>query len=354
MVNGPWTYAAPQSSSGSTIFIVAPRSIHHGPVTIFSGEDAYDFNNPSNAGIEIDQTGQYTLTIPHLTTCSLAPSGPPPMAYRIDGVPSDKVNIAIGGSHGYSISLPKPCYFTSGFESRSKIDTVTPIQQPEKWYTTWMVLHYSVDTVDQAIVQGFQEPILFENNDIGHIPAISIVMGTDESDNNTTRRCDSTSVRSVKDEMALFGQDRHVQFPSVYGNQQSHTYEPGCEDQTQMLERGVLLRLRHDLNVVNLYLRKRDKNRIPATTLAFRDLDATLRALGPIPVGVRRELSAIGGLLGLTIQKDPKNSSQPLGLDNDRAMDSLSLYQTEEYVHVMTAGAGDCRGSQLDINGTIP
>ena len=83
MVNGPWAYAAPNASSGSMIYIVAPKSQHHGSVTIFSGEDAYDFNNPFNAGIEIDQTGQYTLTIPNIATCGFAPSGPPSLAYAI-------------------------------------------------------------------------------------------------------------------------------------------------------------------------------------------------------------------------------------------------------------------------------
>ena len=216
-----------------------------------------------------------------------------------------------------------------------------------------MVLHYTVNTVSQASVNGFQDPILFQSNDTGHVPAISIVMGTDEPDNNTTRRCDSTSVRSVKDEMALFGQDRHVHFPRVDGNQQSHTYEPGCEDQTQMLKKASLLTIRYNLKVVRSYLETRDQGKIPSTHLALEAIRKAISSMGPIPGAVQNELDAIGKLLQLQTQASQSRSAP--SLDSIQvAGDNLSVDRIEGYVHATSAGAGDCRGAQLNINGAIP
>src|SRR5690242_291187 len=68
MVNGPWAYVpAPTptpSTPSTTIVIATPVSTGHGPVKIFSGEDADEFpsHNSSN-GIEINKVGKYVLTI---------------------------------------------------------------------------------------------------------------------------------------------------------------------------------------------------------------------------------------------------------------------------------------------------
>jgi hypothetical protein len=350
MVNGPWAYvASPLPSPTPAIFIVAPVAPHHGPVKIFPGEDADQFNTVTSWPM-IDTPGQYALDFPHRMDCGPAPTGSPARPYPLPVMDNGIIQMAIKGStNGFAISIPKPCYYTSAIESRSKISKQDTTGLPEGTYTTWMILHYWVDNVGQATVHigGSNKFVPFQNNEARDVPAISIVLGSDLP-GDTSPRCDSTSVASVKTEGALFQQDLHVHFPRLVapGNQ-THDYVPGCQDQTKLLEGATFATFLRDVAAVESYFKNRTPDKLPTAQKALDDIKETLGVFTP-PKEVQQELDRAHEQLHpqkpLSRQIAPR---RPGG--NDQV-----LRRTRAFGISRAAGAGDCRGAQMSVDGVIP
>ncbi|MGC2695236.1 MAG: hypothetical protein WA738_05535 [Candidatus Angelobacter sp.] len=358
MVSGPWAYVtAPNPSPTPAIVIATAQIPHHGDVQVFSGEDADDFDSlpPTRDIITIahNQPGKYTLVISGLDKCDPVPNPAPtpaPLAYPLNGVNVDSV--LRGPSNGFSILMPKPCYYTSFVESRSRL-AVDPnsIKQEDPAYTTWMVLHYKAKAgvIPTASVQEIanSQATFLSIDPPSDPPAISIVMGSD-SPNETNSRCDSLSGQSVQLEGALFGAKLHYQFPRLlkYG-EQSHDYKQDCIDSFASLTEGQLKKVLHDINIVESFQRDPSRSRARANA-AFTELNGLVRALfpkepGKQPKNVVDELEKAGKLFPpLAGGVSPKNAHD------------AEFTQTTLYAISMTPGAGDCRGAQLNVNSTIP
>src|SRR6185437_792083 len=217
MVSGPWAYVADPDNT-KRIVIIAPDAPHHGPVTIFSGEDAAQYANqikPFNGSL-----GSYNLDF--ATDCTSTQH--PPDTYHIGGVSPDAVRKLIKGPGGrYAISLPIPCSYTVDQSSRFKIDSTDPTKAPDVSYANLMILHYSLTGDANAVISGAPDggqPVkdtrAFSSLHDGDPPAISIVFGTD-SPWDTDPDCDSTSNISFRKAIALFQPNSglHVLFPRV-------------------------------------------------------------------------------------------------------------------------------------------
>ena len=351
MVNGPWAYVPtptptpplPSPTPTPAIVIATPQIPHHGDVQIFPGEDADDFASVgSNMEIAIHQNkpGKYTLVIDGLADCDPLPSplpAPTPHAYPLTNVSVD--NVLQGNIKGFSLLLPKPCFYSSYLESRSKLDLTSTANVDPKGYTTWMVLHYKAKpgvTPTASIQEIANSSVTFQSNDpSSDPPAISIVMGAD-SQNETNRRCDSLSGQSVQLEASLFGTTLHYQFPTLRkSGQQTEDYKPDCADNFASLTQDKLKMVLHDIQVIESFLKDRSTNSTKSQA-AFKELNLLVLSLNP-PANVRAELQNVQGQMF---------SSQ--------AAKNGALSQTKLYVVAMAAGAGDCRGAQLNVDGTIP
>ncbi len=263
MVNGSWDYVEDPEpdkdpyAAGQTIdriVLVAPHNATHA-FYIFSGDDATKFAK-SPQPPEIKDTGIYYLDIKGLMANSghkPQPSDTLPLNWsNLLPVPQpvsiSKIRSVLYTPNSvmarFAVSLPKPDYYTTysgawgtGL-SESKVDVI-PInsQQPGK-YTTWMVLHYWVNTTPSATLNASLDdtslpPITGRPYDfsidanvvaMATVPAISIVMGAAYQENDFS--CDTISQGSFKMSSALWQFTRYAQFPEedMSGNQHAGVY----------------------------------------------------------------------------------------------------------------------------------
>jgi hypothetical protein len=351
MVNGPWAYAP--GSSSSTIFIVAPMSAGHGPVVIFSGEHAENYPPVANGtatGTRISVTGQFTLTISSLAQCirtTPLPTETPQKAYPLPNVAAPLIQKAI--NNGFAISLPKPCYATTMADNFSRIDTVSPPLK-EGSYTDWMILHYFVNAVDKITIGG--QPILFKQVDVGPFPAVTIAMGP-MTGNISDSQCDSMSVASFLDEALLFGQNLHVHFPRLLPpdpGTQTHHYIFGCDDKRPAFFAPPVSVL-GDIDTVQFYLSNHVSEKKQSATSAFGRIEHTICGLSDIPTNVQHELHAVAVTLEFKEIDNTKNTCSSPG----PIQSGPPLGHAKAYIEQLAsaAGAGDCRGAQLNINTTL-
>lgn len=347
MVNGPWAYVKDPNHAGK-IVIIGARSKHHGPAMMFSGEDADQFPKKINS----TTLGLGSYDVIFQTTCK--DPAPPPSVFSVDNIPVDKVKALIAGpGDRYSISLPEPCSYSYARRSWSKVDSNLPIKAPEASYTTWMVLHYSLPTSPQALVTGSTDdqtvsyknkPIDFTSVISTNPKAISIVLGSDEL-LDTDTDCDSTSNMSVRDTGALFEKTLHVHFPKILQNgSQSHEYLPQCVDASSMLKKTVSLKMLHLTDVIESYFERPSRESLASARTALTTLKNELNSNSKIPAVVDRELSS----LDLRGRNDPLPTSGNTSTSHPRR-----LPQTAKFISRLSAGAGDCRGTQFYVT-TVP
>jgi|GEM_PF-4658323 len=346
MVNGPWAYVKDPNHAGK-IVIIAAKSKHHGPAMMFGGEDADQF--PKKINSTTLDLGNYDLAFQ--TTCKNP--APPPGVFPLNNIPLDKVKVLIAGpGDRYSISLPEPCSYSYAHQSWSKVDSNLPIKAPEANYTTWMVLHYSLPVSPQALVTGSTDdqtvsykskPIDFTSATSSNPKAISIVLGSDELFDTDTE-CDSTSNISVRNTGALFEQPLHVHFPRIVNGAQSHQYLPQCVDASAMLKKTVSLKMLRLTDVIESYFERPSHERLAAARTALTSLKNDLTSNSKIPEDVSRELSSLDLRMRNDLLRASSNISAPI---------PRRLAHTTNFILRLSAGAGDCRGSQLYIT-TVP
>lgn len=365
MVSGPWAYVPgptptpplPNPTPTPAIVIAAPQIDHHGDIQIFSGEDADEFNSiPLGTDVITighNQPGKYTLIISGLADCDPVPNPAPtptPQAFPLTVASVDVDNVLQAPSKGFAILIPKPCYYTSFLESRSRL-AVEPnsITQDDPPHTTWMVLHYKANcgvTPIASIQELANSSAKFHSNDLLDPAAISIVLGAD-TQKESNRRCDSLSGQSVRLEAGLFGATLHYQFPRVLkSGEQSHDYKLDCTDNFAFLTQAQLKSVLSDIKTIESFLK--NPGRDPAAAqAAFRRLNYIIPLLHP-PENIRKELDKVQSRLFPPAARGSSTKNA------QAAAEIAPLDQLRSYAIPMTAGAADCRGAQLNVNDTIP
>jgi hypothetical protein len=233
-VAGPWAYIT-DPSDPNRIVVLSPN-VNHAMDVLESG-NANGFTKqmaPGRYSLKFD-TGKcathYKVARPNLLEFTTDPT-------------SNAVSNALGATNKrFAVSLPKPCYYETYLESRSKVDSssINP-GTPEQTYTIWMALHYTVtDATTSAELSGTLDSgapfpstkINFGKSSWPPSPeAISVVsyyanVGEDYL-------CDSYSAHHFDAALSLLGQSAlHRLFPEMdaSGKQTNrYNYAPVCPE----------------------------------------------------------------------------------------------------------------------------
>jgi hypothetical protein len=271
-IAGPWSYVA-DPSDGHRLIVIAPHSGHL--VAVFPGQDASQYKQPA---VHTPGLGIHRLEFTP-ASCRTHPDSNfklYPVIVKDDPGDSD-VDSAIGAKGSrYAVSLPKPCYYESYVESRSKIspNAITG-QTTDASYTTWMILHYKVNgsvptpaTLVERPDVGVQDssPVDFSSNVANSkTKAISIVIFLDE---DPDRICDQQSADVFDRTEELFNL-KHLNrlFPELDYNQQppqqTARYNPKCSptvaESRQVTNRSAGPTAKSDSNA----MRKEDNFKAP-------------------------------------------------------------------------------------------
>lgn len=354
MVNGPWTYLSDPSATGRVLLItpLSGSSHHHDPI-LFSGPNA---TNPSPSNPLPIKKGLSTLTfVSDLANCeanshTANESSPKAYAVHLSDPEIKKLQDNLKSDLGYAVQLPEPCYYSTLSTSRSKIDR-KPIkpQTAEEPYTTWMVLHYWIDPSVPAILStnAGTQAVDFKQLAPFPYPALSFEVWSEDIEDV---ECDSHSFESFKETLHLLGKSGalHVRFPIIVGGTQSATYsESGNCSDAALINREKQLKtiknLNDDIKVVRAYAGSHNPADQPKAKDSMRDLRETLEAVwSPVPQEVKNDLDAADAVV---MQVMPKNAQV-----DQKTHEVLEV--TEEYVN-RSVGHGDCRGAQINLNGTV-
>lgn len=263
MVNGAWDFVkdpSPKKDPNSAgrkldrVVLVAPYITSHGAF-IFQGSDAATFLTPTLPPTPIYSpldTGIYYLDINNLVQHSghtrpvgdLAPVNCSGAAQQsVTAKTIKNILYKSAGSVRWAVSLPAPDYYStySGPRgtSESAVDVKPIPDSPSaaklaKSYTTWMVLHYWVNSKapsamlfvkrDNATTPSPLPGVNFMTTTASPVPGISVVMGAigQECD----YKCDSISQHSFDQDSSLWGLTRYAKFPEedISGNQTRGKY----------------------------------------------------------------------------------------------------------------------------------
>ena len=256
MVNGPWDYLPYQNdaSGHQQIVLIVPEIDGHDVPVYFSGPNA-DEAPGITTETEITYSALHTLLIDWVKGPPDCPSHPVsashPYFYPKQLLQS-QIDTAVAGTvqgpsgtplHRFAIILPKPCYTSYVQDDHSKVDMKQIDQQSDGLYTTWMSLHYYVDSVmTKATIDG--QPAVFSSA-AGSDPALSFVDRADKACTPHNLDCDDKSLMSVAASAQLFGLTGklYAQFPMLNANgTQTTTY---CQDQDCKLSNsGMMLQSR--------------------------------------------------------------------------------------------------------------
>jgi hypothetical protein len=222
-VAGPWSYA-PDPSDSSRLIVIAPNLGHI--MSIFTGDDA--FNYPSKTL----PLGPHRLDFPTVSCGSATASSY--FLYPANNVDPQLILAAAKSSSLYSVSIPKPCSYETNIESVFKYNGVRPTTttDPERSFTTWMILHYKVDSTTTGAAldepSGTPPNTPFGNNVAGSTKkAISIIVYQNTAPHTA---CDPESAAAFDANLDIWKQP-HVYraFPELVDMpvQNSNQQEPG-------------------------------------------------------------------------------------------------------------------------------
>jgi hypothetical protein len=221
-VAGPWSYA-PDPSDSNRVIVVAPNLGHM--MAIFTGDDA--FNYPTK-----------TLPLgPHrldFTTACGSSTGSSYFLYPVSNVDPTLISAVAKSTSVYSVSIPKPCSYETYMESVFKYNGVRPTTtaDPERSFTTWMILHYKVGsaTTGASLDQPSGAPpnVTFGSNTTGSTKkAISVIVYQNTAPHTA---CDPESAAAFDANLDIWKQP-HVYraFPELVDMpvQNSNQQEPG-------------------------------------------------------------------------------------------------------------------------------
>jgi len=362
LVNGPWSYVEDPDKPTRVVLIV-PYSDHHGPAIIYSGPDAAHYGGKTSF-----LPGTYNLEInnvkcgDHPSSSAQAYAVPVDVAAVITKVikdPNYMPNIP-----RYTISLPKPCYYTSEYARWSKVGKQLTGTQSTK-YTVSMALHYQVSPqVTSAIFSGkaADGSITYNNTEIAFKKdnsgkaGISVVMAAPMS--GSSRECDSHSREAFENTKLLFNLDLYAQYPKLRsdGSQSSvYSNNPNCTSKAQLgmemtrmdIAPKLLVQIEQLEAYINQTLDYQDND--PLQTL--NSVNDGIKQIWPdkVPDVVKRELEVATNLVA-----ELQNTKTTRGKRASKQKETRDvLEETEQQVVIFSAGSGDCNQSQFDINGAV-
>jgi hypothetical protein len=230
-IAGPWSYVQ-DPADASRVIIVAPDVGHI--MAVFKGDDAFDYLGATPAKPALGSHRLDFVTV----SCGSASAHSSYFLYPANGVTVQNIASVLTSTSAYSLSLPKPCSYENGLESRFKYHGVKPVAvgDPERSLTTWMILHYKVNVtttgadLDKGTANASNTP--FGSNSGSTKKAISVILYLDNSIPPDTN-CDSHSATAFDSTLALWNLP-HVYhlFPQlkdlINSNQQLATYSYSC------------------------------------------------------------------------------------------------------------------------------
>lgn len=250
MVNGSWDFVkdpSPQKDPNSAgekldrVVLVAAYIKSHGAF-IFQGSDAAHFLTdtlPPNPIYSPLATGIYYLDINNLIQHSghTRPVGDlPPVIWsdtEAQSVPTKTIeNILYNSSSNvrWAVSLPAPDYYSTYSGPRGTSESAVDVKvipdsatatKLAKSYTTWMVLHYWVNSsapvatlignLDNTTTPLPLPNLNFTTTSASPVPGVSVVMGAIEQECDF--KCDLISQHSFDQGTSLWGFTRYAKFP---------------------------------------------------------------------------------------------------------------------------------------------
>jgi len=355
-VNGPWTYMEDPDDS-TRVVIMAPTPEHHLPPSLTPAPNGADPFLPK---------GHHTLeVINRAAVCdATAPRGAevPAKLFSLSNI--DKLTIQ-GTIHNpgerYSISLPKPCYFSSD-ETSYSIISPDPISTPppadaEKAYTTGMILHYFVTVgapatltlrPDSGGTSTVQVPF--------HDNKITIEMRTDDLPENTPV-CDPMSADSFRAEIELFTKTQtfHLWFPQTdrAGHQVQGHYAEGCQDPELIAakltpkDKADASRVLSELKTIEEYFANPDPKDKRAAKNNLKDIRKTIN-------GFRANRSKMKPFSQQALSEVNREIDAAEQQIQSVKPTNFVFQKATAYAAYFSPGSGDCHGAQTAIDGTIP
>jgi hypothetical protein len=234
-VAGPFGYVPDvvDSVNPQNYIVIVASSAHHGGSVVPEG-DANHYQ--SNTGTITLVEGYYQLNF-NVTSCGPQPAGiERPKLYGATVNNTVLPTLINGSSHQFAVRLPKPCYYESYIESSVKLGQ-SPItsSSPETAYTTWMVLHYTVDaslTSATLTDQGNNtKTVTFKASQPSSLAGIAIALSMNAV---PSPACDFESSMAFADAATFWGftAPSYVLFPDISSSlQQTRRYNykaSGC------------------------------------------------------------------------------------------------------------------------------
>jgi hypothetical protein len=246
MVSGPWAYVVDPNPGWDPntgvpmqkrIVLVAQVSDSH-DIYVFNGANAAAYQGYAGSSL-IDRPGRYYLDLQGARTFAGSPTqdDQPPALYSPPPVTAATINGVLtgAGNQRVAISLPEPDYYSTYVgqfghgmsESKISPNHVTG-RTPSNYYTTWLVLHYSVSNSGSnssyAIINGTPDDKSTYQQTQPMLP-LSIVVGVEPGVTDSAPSCDTLSSMSFTESVALWQIPIYARFPEdPLGEQEPEEY----------------------------------------------------------------------------------------------------------------------------------
>jgi hypothetical protein len=338
-VVGPWDYV---SDSGNRIMLIAPNSNHD--VALFTGEDSNLYGSSSDIK---PKPGLHRLDL-DLADCG-NPAASTDQLYPLKLSAQAVANALNAKTKRYGFSLPKPCYYETYQDARAKIADALPLPAKDDRFTTWMVLHYRVNTLSATLALNpdngvtSSKPLPFGSNTGSSTKAISIIM---EMNAGKDYICDRYSAQSVDDAKTLWGvQTLYRQFPVIdaHTEQQTARYSSTCSPSVSWVTPHPSAKLATTIVQEIRSLRKDVKDLKPKDASSLLDLiqkNVSQYWNNHVPADQQQDINKARKVIEDLMTEHMEK------IDVGRIL-SLELY-------MMTPGRTDCHKMQFNINSAVP
>jgi hypothetical protein len=343
-IAGPWDYV---SDGSDGIIIVATNTGHQ--VVAYTGENANAFMATTNSNMASPPPGIHTLKIDSVPCGDTVKSNG--KLYSLS-VSTQNVKKALGTPNArFGISLPKPCWYESYQEARSKVSPTLPLPDNDSFYTTWMVFHYRVKSLTANLVinpdigTSSNHPVLFgSSTQFGSEHAISLVMGMSDYGGDTI--CDGFSAQAFDDAKKLWGiTDLYRQFPMLDSTtfQQTARYSPTCSPSLASEGTHPKLELVHAIRAeIKSFRESIAKSQVANAETALAQLHKNMNVYwsGNIPTDE---------------QKDIKSAQETIDQLRKEHVTKVIADQTLLVIGFrVSPGRTDCHTTQMNINTALP
>ena len=368
IVAGPWSFV-PDPLDSSRVVVVGAAAMHHNPPEVYGGDVE------SYSGKPVILPGKYTLDFP-VAPCRNpqpppAPATPNPVPYSLDNVDPGIVKAVVEDHDGYlrdltryTISLPKPCYYSSRKGSHSEVSRnlsdIGP-NKPDQYLSTEMVLHYQIEMRERADFVGasddgsihYNDALRFLKDKSWPTPSISIVMASEPRSSDL--ECDGVSLMSFMQINKLFSAGLHAQFPML-PDQKTYSRNPKCVSDNYNPDHQVIDLARQALIAaaeLEAYLNE-PVGVLGVSAKANMDLiEKNLHTIFPdkLDENVSRELQAAHGIVFAETKAEAPRKAK--ASKSGEASPTQYFPFTRQVLGERSPGSGDCNTGQHSVNGVV-